>query len=501
MKTTFSLTFILITSVLQAQDLPPWKLNEQLKTDEVPSVYLAEWEKADNAAGCAPLILFGAEREQGISLRRANFHGGWAVAYDTPEQRSSFGIAGAGVLAGGNTYQFPHTITWTDGSYASYGLEGGIGPNYLAYLTVEGQSCLYNVWSARGKEHLEFLLNNIRTVNMLTLKPDVNTIANALAAQVPELNAGYMYKNLHEDESSETLKNYLHYFNEGTDLSENTDRDWITELKMFRYERPAEGNDFVLISYFDGSVEGFHPWLKCFSFDRKTGALTDANLPFTIPSPTDFDAKAAAESYWRTDYMICNNGNIVISASPDMASKNVILAHWDNKTGFTIHKRGIYNSLMELVADDSEADNYVQTIIRPNFQRINAINNWVLIEEKEAWDLSLEGALLTYYYSGSGLEKIVGKIFGESYNSVVEYYFLDSHLSFIYDRTQKYTKSPYDDDFDPQKDFILEERRWYLKNNTCFRGIGNEGKKLTPTEIEEEFLENEYSFYGTILQY
>ena len=523
MKTVFLLTFILIASVLQAQDLPPWRIDVPLSAEEVPPVYLTEWGKADNADGCAPLILFGAEREQGIQLRRANFHGGWAVAYDTPTQRSSFGIAGAGVLAGGNAYNFPHKISWSDGSYASYGLEGGIGPNYLAYLTVAGQSCLYNVWSARGKEHLELLLNSIRMVNTLTVKPDITAIANALAAQVPEINAEYRYKDMYDDTSDEVLKHYLYYFNEGTDLSEGTGRDWITALKMYWYKRPAEANDIVLVSYFDGSVQGFQPWLKCFRFDRKTGVLTAADLPFTIrrrefaienDRRREFSTRANQTpdvendtAMWRMDYKIGSNGNVVISASPDMATKYVAIVRWDKQTGFTVYKRGRYNSRITIADDNAETENYTQTVIRPNFQRINATNKWAWIEKKESWELSLEGALLTYYYSAAGLEKIVAELFGESYKAVIECYFLDGQLSFIYEKTQKYTKSPYeDDDFDPDKDFTLEERRWYIKDDACFRGIGNDGKRLTPAEMEEEFLGDEsnlgaYQFYKLILAY
>ena len=143
---------------------PPWKLNELMSIDQVPAVYITEWKKAENVDTCAPLVLFGAELEDGITIRSATFWGGWAVAYDTPSQRSAFGIAGTGAIADGTEYKFPNRIDWSDGSYVSYGLEGGTGPNYLAYLTVSGQGCLYNVWTTRGKEHLELLIDSIRMI-------------------------------------------------------------------------------------------------------------------------------------------------------------------------------------------------------------------------------------------------------------------------------------------------------------------------------------------------
>jgi len=45
-----------------------------------------------------------------------------------------------------------------------YGREGGTGPNWLAYVRIPGQDCLYNVWSRRGQAHLEELLAELRFV-------------------------------------------------------------------------------------------------------------------------------------------------------------------------------------------------------------------------------------------------------------------------------------------------------------------------------------------------
>jgi hypothetical protein len=146
-------------------NLPPWSV-QPLKASQVPRVYLSEWKKAENRHTCAPLALLNAEKERGIKVRRANFYGGWAVAYDTPAVRSSFGIAGAGIEAGDldNVFKFPHAIRWSDGSIVSYGPEGNTGPDQLAYLKVSGQSCLYNIWTKRGRAHLEQLISTLRLV-------------------------------------------------------------------------------------------------------------------------------------------------------------------------------------------------------------------------------------------------------------------------------------------------------------------------------------------------
>ena len=110
------------------------------------------------------MVLGTANKIREAKPRSANFSGGWAVAYDTPKTRSIYGIAGTGTvaLAYNHATVFPTTIRWSDGSYASYGLEGGTGPSYLAYVTVAGQGCAYNVWSKLGKKHLEGLLTGLR---------------------------------------------------------------------------------------------------------------------------------------------------------------------------------------------------------------------------------------------------------------------------------------------------------------------------------------------------
>lgn len=142
----------------------PWS-GSALTPSSVPQVYYTEWSRAENRSTCA-LLAFNDPAPSAAVPRRASFSGGWAVAYDLPDRRSAFGIAGTGVTAGsGDTYsQWPHRREWADGSVAEYGLEGGNGPNHLAYLTVQGEDCLYNVWSALGREHLESLLERIRRV-------------------------------------------------------------------------------------------------------------------------------------------------------------------------------------------------------------------------------------------------------------------------------------------------------------------------------------------------
>ncbi len=144
----------------------PWQ-NPPLAASRIPSVYVQQWSKAQNKSTCA-LFAFAdvGQAGQGASPRAATFSGGWAVAYDLPDLRSAFGVAGAGVQADEPAYdEWPHHITWSDGSSAGYGPEGGgAGPNQLAYLRIAGQGCLYNVWSRLGVPHLEQLLAAMRRV-------------------------------------------------------------------------------------------------------------------------------------------------------------------------------------------------------------------------------------------------------------------------------------------------------------------------------------------------
>lgn len=143
----------------------PWRY-EPLPRTSVPSVYTEQWQKAANRDGCALIAprSTGAAGS-GATARPATFSGGWAVAYDLPDRRSAFGVAGAGVKAGDPSYnKWPYADAWEDGSKVEYGPEGGVGPNELAYLRIQGQDCLYNIWSALGREHLELLLRELRFV-------------------------------------------------------------------------------------------------------------------------------------------------------------------------------------------------------------------------------------------------------------------------------------------------------------------------------------------------
>jgi len=274
---------------------------------------------------------------------------------------------------------------------------------------------------------------------------DMPAIAHRIAVQIPEI--AWTINN-----PTKTGVHYLSY-------DAYSDQSGRVAMQVYRYRRPSATTDLILVSH---DIEYFPAgaWLECFTHDRRTGALTPTELPFELP-PSE-------QGYWRTAYTIFENGNVLIHASPGMSSHCVMVARWDGKESFALYKRASYDHIdMELGKDDAQAERYVQNVIRPNFQRINATTKWAWVEE---------GASHTHYYSNNGLEKTVVKLQGNTYECVVEYYFLDGLLSFVYDITTQ--------------NGVKTERRWYINGNTCFRGVGNNGQKLTPAQIEEEFLGN-----------
>lgn len=150
---------------VEARPTAPWSA-PALAASAVPAVYLEEWRAAENRESCVLIAPEGMARDE-ATPRRATFSGGWAVAYDLPDVRSAYGVAGSGATVHGDVYDdWPHRIEWSDGSWAGYGPEGGTGPNQLAYLRMQGQDCLYNVWSRLGTTHLESLLASLRFVRV-----------------------------------------------------------------------------------------------------------------------------------------------------------------------------------------------------------------------------------------------------------------------------------------------------------------------------------------------
>lgn len=148
---------------------------------------LHEWRRSENPKRCGPLA-FRRTGDESARVRRAEFSGGWGVAYDTPSTRSAYGVAGPGVLdtdlaapaqqrarLAAQWPLFRELEQFPQPSFAGYGVEGaaaypkanpdGRGLNSVAYVRVRGQTCTYNVWSRLGRAHLEFLLDNLLLID------------------------------------------------------------------------------------------------------------------------------------------------------------------------------------------------------------------------------------------------------------------------------------------------------------------------------------------------
>jgi hypothetical protein len=139
---------------------------------------LTEWSVSENRDHCGPLGFASVGGSIGVP-RRADYLGGWAVAFDLPNQQSAYGIAGTGNLAASaaelelwpyiKKIEVLSEVKKT--GLAGYGVSGrslfsgdGVGQHGLAYVSIEGEGCGYNVWTKLGKTHLELLLENLSQV-------------------------------------------------------------------------------------------------------------------------------------------------------------------------------------------------------------------------------------------------------------------------------------------------------------------------------------------------
>jgi hypothetical protein len=167
----------------------PWSALP-LPQSAVPQHLIEDWARAENQTWCS--VLYPADKAvstYGVS-RSADYSGGWAVAWDLPDGpgrdavdgycancgRSAYGVAGAGSTGTVNNLNiWPDQLVWNDGSRAGYGMEGleapGSGAPLLSYLVVEGQGCLYNVWSFLGEDHLLTVLDSLRFVDGMQAAP------------------------------------------------------------------------------------------------------------------------------------------------------------------------------------------------------------------------------------------------------------------------------------------------------------------------------------------
>lgn len=151
----------------------PWR-QPAIAATATEAVYSREWAKSETQDKCPLLVLpkTAAAQLANRSVRRANFSGGWGVAYDLPKERSAYGVAHSGIsdpVGQAAIWQDYHL--YNDGTELTYGREGGDPQGkWLAYLTLgtqyspAGQHCFYNIWSQQSKTHLEQIITELRLV-------------------------------------------------------------------------------------------------------------------------------------------------------------------------------------------------------------------------------------------------------------------------------------------------------------------------------------------------
>jgi hypothetical protein len=135
--------------------------------------------------------------------------------------------------------------------------------------------------------------------------------------------------------------------------------------------------------------------------------------------------------------------------------------------------------------------------IRANFARINLITDWTSINKKDLRETT-EGGEGVYYYLNKRLEKIVIREYGEMFQQLTEYYLIDNHLSFVFEKSYKYNRPIYYDTkmmkenndteaFDFEKSEIIEDRS-YFENGKLIHQLNNQdcGSQFADDYLLEE---------------
>ena len=171
------------TAAVPAFDLrpngpPPWSAGK-ISSGAAYRVGLDEWLVAENKDQARLVLPADVALSADATPRRANFSGGWAVAWDQTsgpgvEPSGAFcetcgrgvaGVAGTGSPASREfSGPFINVVRWSDGSTVGYTGPRADSRQFLANLYVNGQGRLYQVWSYISQRHLEYLISQLRFV-------------------------------------------------------------------------------------------------------------------------------------------------------------------------------------------------------------------------------------------------------------------------------------------------------------------------------------------------
>ncbi|NML71155.1 hypothetical protein HHL23_15300 [Chryseobacterium sp. RP-3-3] len=168
----------------------------------------------------------------------------------------------------------------------------------------------------------------------------------------------------------------------------------------------------------------------------------------------------------------------------------ITVIHWSNAETFTpeIGKRQLSASLQVIPYDtikikesfrenDIAVNEYLTDRLKPiraNFKRINSINQWSSIKKKDIEGESAEGGEAVFYDQKGRLEKMTTRLYGEMGQVLTEYYLLNGHLSFVFEKIYTYNRPMFYDvkamkenhdteAFDFKKSEIEENRNYFEK--------------------------------------
>jgi hypothetical protein len=130
-----------------------------------------------------------------------------------------------------------------------------------------------------------------------------------------------------------------------------------------------------------------------------------------------------------------------------------------------------------------------QKIIRENYERYDTVKIAIM-------DESTEGGDGIGYYDGEELKFIEVNWYGETGKRTIEYYFDNGKLMFAFNRDFIYNRPIYwdaglakelgdDEVFDSQKT-VIEEDRYYFKDDKLFQWLDNDNKAVDLTKINSK---------------
>lgn len=134
--------------------------------------------------------------------------------------------------------------------------------------------------------------------------------------------------------------------------------------------------------------------------------------------------------------------------------------------------------------------------IRKQYAEINAKISTYNKVEKEVYDESSEGGLLTAFYDKKKLTKITGTYYGETGKTFVEYYFDEGDFFFVYSKESSYVKPLYMDHGGKIRD--VKEDRYYFNGGVLLRWLS--GNKSIPVNTVE-FVEKNNVFREVFKKY